>query len=131
MNQLKFLLFFAFISVQLIGQQLQEVEFNYLTELPFQTSQDSEYFHLETTMMIRGITNDIFNYAKQYKDQKSDVLFKLNFKSKTGASVSIDYAVNAKSRTSYFSSTDKANLFKKDTYNWINRSFRSNIPFED
>lgn len=131
MNQLKFLLFFAFISVQLIGQQLQEVEFNYLTELPFQTSQDSEYFHLETTMMIRGITNDIFNYAKQYKDQKSDVLFKLNFKSKTGASVSIDYAVDAKSRTLYFSSTDKANLFKKDTYNWINRSFRSNIPFED
>lgn len=131
MNQLKFLLFFAFISVQLIGQQVQEVEFNYLTELPFQTSQDSEYFHLETTMMIRGITNDIFNYAKQYKDQKSDVLFKLNFKSKTGASVSIDYAVDAKSRTLYFSSTDKANLFKKDTYNWINRSFRSNIPFED
>lgn len=131
MNQLKFLSFFAFISVQLIGQQVQEVEFNYLTELPFQTSQDSEYFHLETTMMIRGITNDIFNYAKQYKDQKSDVLFKLNFKSKTGASVSIDYAVDAKSRTLYFSSTDKANLFKKDTYNWINRSFRSNIPFED
>lgn len=131
MNQLKFLSFFAFISVQLIGQQLQEVEFNYLTELPFQTSQDSEYFHLETTMMIRGITNDIFNYANQYKDQKSDVLFKLNFKSKTGASVSIDYAVDAKSRTLYFSSTDKANLFKKDTYNWINRSFRSNIPFED
>lgn len=131
MNQLKFLLFFAFISVQLIGQQVQEVEFNYLTELPFQTSQDSEYFHLETTMMIRGITNDIFTYAKQYKDQKSDVLFKLNFKSKTGASVSIDYAVDAKSRASYFSSTDKANLFKKDTYNWINRSFRSNIPFED
>ncbi|MDA8947911.1 hypothetical protein N9H57_02095 [Flavobacteriaceae bacterium] len=131
MNQLKFLLFFAFISVKLIGQQVQEVEFNYLTELPFQTSQDSEYFHLETTMMIRGITNDIFNYAKQYKDQKSDVLFKLNFKSKTGASVSIDYAVDAKSRTSYFSSTDKANLFKKVTYNWINRSFRSNIPFED
>ena len=131
MNQLKFLSFFAFISVQLIGQQLQEVEFNYLTELPFQTSQDSEYFHLETTMMIRGITNDIFNYANQYKDQKSDVLFKLNFKSKTGASVSIDYAVDAKSRALYFSSTDKANLFKKDTYNWINRSFRSNIPFED
>ncbi len=131
MNQLKFLLFFAFISVKLIGQQVQEVEFNYLTELPFQTSQDSEYFHLETTMMIRGITNDIFNYAKQYKDQKSDVLFKLNFKSKTGASVSIDYAVDAKSRTSYFSSTDKANLIKKVTYNWINRSFRSNIPFED
>ena len=28
-------------------------------------------------------------------------------------------------------SLENANLFKKNTYDWINRSFRSNIPFED
>ena len=110
---------------------MHEVELNYLTEIPFKTSQDSEYYHLESTMMIRGITNDMYEFSKQHKNQKNDVLFKLYFKSKTGANLLIEYAVNKESIASYFSLDEKANSFKKDTYDWINRSFRSNIPFED
>ena len=131
MNQLRFFLFFIFISGNLISQQFKEVELNYITELPFQTSQDSQYFHLESSMMIRDITDNIFEFVKQYKEKKSDMLFKLHFKSKTGAHTLIRYAVNARSIASYFSSSEDANLFKKNTYDWINRSFRSNIPFED
>ena len=119
------------ISGNLFSQQLKEVELNYLTELPFQTSQDSDYFHLESSMLIRYITSNIFEFAKQYREQKSDMLFKLHFKSKTGARILIEYAVGARSKASYFSSVEKTNSFKKDTYDWINRSFRSNIPFED
>lgn len=73
----------------------------------------------------------MFDLAKQYKDQEKDVLFKLYFKSKTGASLSIDYAIDAMSLNAHLSSSKRSNLFKKYTYNWINRSFRSNIPFED
>ncbi|MAW14936.1 MAG: hypothetical protein CMC25_00725 [Flavobacteriaceae bacterium] len=131
MNQSKFFLFFILITAHAFGQKMQEVELNYLTEIPFKTSQDSEYYHLESTMMIRGITNDIYEFSKQHKNQKSDIVFKLYFKSKTGANLLIEYAVNTESMASYFSSDEKANSFKKDTYDWINRSFRSNIPFED
>ncbi|MAC93349.1 MAG: hypothetical protein CMC01_06565 [Flavobacteriaceae bacterium] len=131
MNQLNLFLFFIFITAHAFGQKMQEVELNYLTEIPFKTSQDSEYYHLESTMMIRGITNDIYEFSKQHKNQKSDVLFKLYFKSKTGANLLIEYAVNTQSMASYFSTDEKVNSFKKDTYDWINRSFRSNIPFED
>jgi len=131
MNQLRFFLFFIFISGNLISQQFKEVELNYITELPFQTSQDSQYFHLESSMMIRDITDNIFEFAKQYKEKNSDMLFKLHFKSETGANTLIQYAVNARSIASCFSSLENANLFKKNTYDWINRSFRSNIPFED
>jgi len=131
MNQFNFFLFFIFITSYAFGQNIQEVELNYLTEIPFKISQDSEYYHLESTMMIRGITNDIYEFSKQHKNQKSNILFKLYFKSKTGANLLIEYAVNKESIASYFSSDEKANSFKKDTYDWINRSFRSNIPFED
>ena len=131
MDQFRFFLFFTFISAFAFGQKMHEVELNYLTEIPFKTSQDSEYYHLESTMIIRGITNDIYEFSKQHKNQKSDVLFKLYFKSKTGANLLIEYTVNKESMASYFSSDEKANSFKKDTYDWINRSFRSNIPFED
>ena len=131
MYHFKLFLFFTFISANAFGQKIQEVELNYLTEIPFKTSRDSEYYHLESTMMIRGITNDIYEFSKQHKNQKSDVLFKLYFKSKTGANLLIEYTISKKSMASYFSSEDKANSFKKDTYDWINRSFRSNIPFED
>lgn len=131
MNQLRLFLFLTFISAYTFGQKMQEVELNYLTEIPFKTSQDSEYYHLESTMMIRGITNDIYEFSKQHKNQKSDVLFKLYFKNKTGANLLIEYTVNTESMASYFSSDEMVNSFKKDTYDWINRSFRSNIPFED
>ena len=70
MNQLNLFLFFIFITAHAFGQKMQEVELNYLTEIPFKTSQDSEYYHLESTMMIRGITNDIYEFSKQHKNQK-------------------------------------------------------------
>ena len=73
MNQLRFFLFFIFISGNLISQQFKEVELNYITELPFQTSQDSQYFHLESSMMIRDITDNIFEFAKQYKEKKKHI----------------------------------------------------------
>lgn len=130
MNQLKFLLISVFATAQIFAQQ-QQVELNYLTELPFQTSNDTDYYHLESSLLLRGITAAVFDLAKQYKDQEKDVLFKLYFKSKTGASLSIDYAIDAMSLNAHLYSSKRSNLFKKYTYNWINRSFRSNIPFED
>ena len=130
MNQLKFLLISVFATAQIFAQQ-QQVELNYLTELPFQTSNDTDYYHLESSLLLRGITAAVFDLAKQYKDQEKDVLFKLYFKSKTWASLSIDYAIDAMSLNAHLSSSKRSNLFKKYTYNWINRSFRSNIPFED
>ena len=131
MYHFRLFLFFTFISAHAFDQKIQEVELKYLTEIPFKTSRDSEYYHLESTMLIRGITNDIYEFSKQHKNQKSDVLFKLHFKGKTGANLLIECAVNAKSMASYFSSDEMINSFKKDTYDWINRSFRSKIPFED
>jgi hypothetical protein len=81
--------------------------------------------------LLRGITADVFELAQQFNNQKKDLLFKLYFKSKTGASLSIDYAIDAMSLTTHLSSYMRSNLFKRYTYNWINRSFRSNIPYED
>jgi hypothetical protein len=116
MNQLKFLLISVFATAQIFAQQ-QQVELNYFTELPFQTSNDTDYYHLESSLLLRGITAAVFDLAKQYKDQEKDVLFKLYFKSKTGASLSIDYTVDAMSLNAHLSSSKRSNLFKKYTYN--------------
>jgi len=130
MNQFKLFLFTIFTTAQIVAQQ-QQLELNYLTEMPFQTSNDTEYYHLESSLLLRGITADVFDLAQQFKNQKNDLLFKLHFKSKTGASLSIDYAIDAMSLTTHLSSSMRSDLFKKYTYDWINRSFRSNIPYED
>jgi|TARA_X000000950_G_scaffold210816_1_gene253502 hypothetical protein len=130
MNQFKLFLFTIFTTAQIVAQQ-QQLELNYLTEMPFQTSNDTEYYHLESSLLLRGITADVFDLAQQFKSQKKDLLFKLYFKSKTGASLSIDYAIDAMSLTTHLSSSMRSDLFKKYTYDWINRSFRSNIPYKD
>ena len=130
MNQFRLFLFTIFTTAQILAQQ-QQLELNYFTELPFRTSNDTEYYHLESSLLLRGITADVFELAQQLNNQKKDLLFKLYFKSKTGASLSIDYAIDAMSLTTNLSSYMRSNLFKRYTYNWINRSFRSNIPYED
>ena len=130
MNLFKLFLFTIFTTAQIVAQQ-QQLELNYLTEMPFQTSNDTEYYHLESSLLLRGITADVFDLAQQFKNQKKDLLFKLYFKSKNGASLSIDYAIDAMSLTTHLSSSMRSDLFKKYTYDWINRSFRSNIPYED
>ena len=130
MNQFRLFLFTIFTTAQILAQQ-QQLELNYFTELPFRTSNDTEYYHLESSLLLRGITADVFELAQQLNNQKKDLLFKLYFKSKTGASLSIDYAIDAMSLTTHLSSYMRSNLFKRYTYNWINRSFRSNIPYED
>lgn len=130
MNLFKLFLFTIFTTAQIVAQQ-QQLELNYLTEMPFQTSNDTEYYHLESSLLLRGITADVFDLAQQFKNQKKDLLFKLYFKSKTGTSLSIDYAIDAMSLTTHLSSSMRSDLFKKYTYDWINRSFRSNIPYED
>jgi len=50
MNQLKFLLISVFATAQIFAQQ-QQVELNYFTELPFQTSNDTDYYHLESSLI--------------------------------------------------------------------------------
>lgn len=130
MNQFKLFLFTIFTTAQILAQQ-QQLELNYLTEIPFQTLNDTEYYHLESSLLLRGITADVFDLAQQLKNQKKDLLFKLNFKNKTGANLSLDYGIDAMSLTTHLSSSERSDLFKKYTYDWINRSFRSNIPYED
>ena len=130
MNQFKLFLFTIFTTAQILAQQ-QQLELNYLTEIPFQTLNDTEYYHLESSLLLRGITADVFDLAQQLKNQKKDLLFKLNFKNKAGANLSLDYGIDAMSLTTHLSSSERSDLFKKYTYDWINRSFRSNIPYED
>ena len=130
MNQFKLFLFTIFTTAQILAQQ-QQLELNYLTEIPFQTLNDTEYYHLESSLLLRGITADVFDLVQQLKNQKKDLLFKLNFKNKTGANLSLDYGIDAMSLTTHLSSSERSDLFKKYTYDWINRSFRSNIPYED
>ena len=130
MNQFKLFLFTIFTTAQILAQQ-QQLELNYLTEIPFQTLNDTEYYHLESSLLLRGITADVFDLAQQLKNQKKDLLFKLNFKNKAGANLSLDYGIDSMSLTTHLSSSERSDLFKKYTYDWINRSFRSNIPYED
>ena len=130
MNQFKLFLFTIFTTAQILAQQ-QQLELNYFTEIPFQTLNDTEYYHLESSLLLRGITADVFDLVQQLKNQKKDLLFKLNFKNKTGANLSLDYGIDAMSLTTHLSSSERSDLFKKYTYDWINRSFRSNIPYED
>ncbi|MDC0874974.1 hypothetical protein OAV72_00560 [Flavobacteriaceae bacterium] len=130
MNQFKIfsLLFVTFISFNMFSQ---ESELNYPTDLPFQTQNDSEYYHLESSLLLRTIVKDIVEVLEKAKDNKEAQHFTINFKSSKGAQLPINYTVNQKKLNSIFSSNSAKNKFMKETYDWMNRSFRSNIPFRD
>jgi hypothetical protein len=61
------------------------------------------------------------------ENNNRDVEFTILIKNDYGAVLPINYLVQAKP----YSSEASKNLFMKRSYDWINRSFRSNIPYED
>jgi|SaaInl5LU_22_DNA_1037371.scaffolds.fasta_scaffold09599_2 hypothetical protein len=129
MSQLNYFFILGLLSIQLFGQS-QKFILNYQSELPFQTANDSDYFHLESTLLLRKITNDLFEIVKQQKATKTAIVFKLQFKSLTGAEVFVDYGLDPKALRKYLSTPDQQFALKEATYNWINRSFGSNIPYK-
>lgn len=129
MNRFLVFIFIACSIFQLSAQE--QITLTYETELPLQTAFDSEFYHLESSLLLRDITQEITAAAVQNQKQPQNFIFKVNFKSLTGASLTIDYVVNAKAMAFYFEPSRSLEVFQTDTYNWINRSFRSNIPFKD
>jgi hypothetical protein len=61
------------------------------------------------------------------RNKKQDIEFNILIKNNYGAVQSIDYLVDA---NSYYNKLSK-NTFMSHSYDWINRTFRSNIPYED
>jgi len=78
-------------------------------------------------MLIRQVLSDIDDALKKNQAKNQDVEFILLFKNDYGAVKPINYLVES----IFFSEELSKSFFNKHTYDWINRIFRSNIPYED
>lgn len=100
---------------------------NYTSDIPFQTINESEYYNLESTVLIRNIINDIAEVIDKRKNLPKDQKFTIIIKSLSGAVFPINYLV---SKNPYNSVASKEK-FMEQSYDWFNRSFRSNYPYKD
>ena len=127
LNQSLLLILFGLIYQSKAFSQKQDLYLSYDTELAFQTPNDNKYYHLEATMLIRQVLSDIDDALKKKQNKNQDVEFILLFKNDYGAVKPINYLVKSNS----FSDELSKNFFMKNSYDWINRTFRSNIPYKD
>ena len=130
MNQFFSLLLISLFSVQAFSQNSSFL-LNYNSELPFSTSNDSKYYHLESSVLIRSISNDMISIITKDQDETKDFLFLITFKSSNGAELLINYIVPVKKIKRILNVVSYKEVFKKESYDWINRSFRSNLPYND
>ena len=130
MNQFFSLLLISLFSVQAFSQNSSFL-LNYNSELPFSTSNDSKYYHLESSVLIRSISNDIILIIIKDQDETKNFRFLITFKSNNGAELLINYLVPVKKIKSILNVASYKEVFKKESYDWINRSFRSNLPYND
>ena len=61
------------------------------------------------------------------QNKKEDIQFNILIKNNYGAVQPINYLVDS---NFYYNESSKNN-FMKHSYDWINRTFRSNIPYEN
>ena len=127
LNQSLLFILFGLIYQPKAFSQKQDLYLSYDTELAFQTPNDNKYYHLEATMLIRQVLSDIDDALKKKQNKNQDVEFILLFKNDYGAVKPINYLVKSNS----FSNELSKNFFMKNSYDWINRTFRSNIPYKD
>ena len=114
-----------FITNNIFSQET--IFLNYTSDVPFQTLNESEYYHLESTVLIRNIINDIAEVIDKRKNLLKDQKFTIIIKNLSGAVFPINYLV---SKNPYNSVASKEK-FMEQTYDWFNRSFRSNFPYKD
>tara|TARA_B100000925_G_scaffold69463_1_gene48023 strand:+ start:7798 stop:8172 length:375 start_codon:yes stop_codon:yes gene_type:complete len=124
MNQFFKFFIILFISNNIFSQDT--IFLNYTSDLPFQTSNESEYYHLESTVLIRNIINDIAEVIDK-KNLLKDQKFTIIIKNLSGAVFPINYLV---SKNPYNSVSSKEKFMEK-SYDWFNRTFRSNFPYKD
>ena len=126
-NRFLSIVIFALFHFSLLSAQKQTVLLTYTSELPFQTSNDNEYYNLESTLLIRQILSDINQIIEKKQKDKDDIEFTIIIRNNYGAIQPINYLANINS----LNNENKKDIFNKHTYDWINRIFRSNIPYED
>ena len=125
MNQnLTFTLLTMLFALNLFAQK-ESVFLNYNSDIPFQTPSDNDYYHLEATLMIRNIIKDIEEVLEKKQNINKQVEFTVIIQNDKGAVLPINYLVKA---NPYDSKATKE-VFLRRSYNWFNRSFRSNIPY--
>ena len=126
-NRFLSIVIFALFHFSLLSAQKQTVLLTYTSELPFQTSNDNEYYNLESTLLIRQILSDINQIIEKKQKDNDDIEFTIIIRNNYGAVQPINYLANINS----LNNENKKDIFNKRTYDWINRIFRSNIPYED
>ena len=114
-----------FLFTAILFAQKESVFLNYKSDIPFQTSIDKDYYHLEATLMIRNILKDIEGVLEKKESIKKQIEFTVVIQNDKGAVLPINYLVKAKP----YDSEASKEVFLRRSYNWFNRSFRSNIPF--
>ena len=124
MNQFFKFFIILFISNNIFSQDT--IFLNYTSDVPFQTSNESEYYHLESTVLIRNIIKDIAEVIDK-KNLLKDQKFTIIIKNLSGAVFPINYLV---SKNPYNSVSSKEKFMEK-SYDWFNRTFRSNFPYKD
>ena len=125
MNQFFKFFIILFISNNIFSQDT--IFLNYTSDVPFQTSNESEYYHLESTVLIRNIINDIAEVIDKRKSLLKDQKFTIIIKNLSGAVFPINYLVS-KNPYNSFSTKEK---FMEKSYDWFNRTFRSSFPYKD
>jgi len=130
MNQLSTIILISLFTVQAFSQN-SSLLLNYNSELPFSTPNDSKYYHLESSILIRSILNDMISIITKDQDETKNFRFLITFKSSNGAELLINYLVPVKKIKSILNIVSYKEVFKKESYDWINRSFRSNLPYKD
>ena len=130
MNQLSTIILISLFTVQAFSQN-SSLLLNYNSELPFSSPNDSKYYHLESSILIRSISNDMISIITKDQDETKNFRFLITFKSSNGAELLINYLVPVKKIKSILNIVSYKEVFKKESYDWINRSFRSNLPYKD
>ena len=126
-NRFSLLILLVLFCLSTVFAQKKTVYLSYSSEFPFQTENDNEYYHLEATLLTRQIISDMYQFLKKNRSEKQDVEFSILIRNDYGAVQPINYLVDA----NFFYNQSPKNIFMKRSYDWINRIFRSNIPFED
>jgi hypothetical protein len=130
MKKYLYFLIFGGIFFSLPAQErANAIALEYQTNVPFDTNFNSKYHNLDAHLLLSAVIKKINEALGSQEFNEEHISITIHFKGTEGALLTLPMLLQKKDVMAFQRGTIEKDQFNKRMYDWLNRSFRSSIPY--
>ena len=110
-------------------EKTNEIAIEYYSNVPFNTNFSSKYYNLDSHLLMRDVIKKINETIRELKIDEEYIYIRVQFNGDGGKFLSIPVVLYKKDYIVFQKVKNQIEHLNERLYDWLNRSFRSSIPY--